>query len=235
MDDIIILDGVPHTRAPKRTEDGEQLYTLPQPDLEIRTPFTRRVESTEVTEEPILIEQRTKVPLLDAEGEHMSYVPTMPAEVTEDTGNPVMIRNDEGEEVQKVDDEGNKLYYGHVPIPGASPILCCTMEVAEVQKTDEDGNLLYWKTVEEDLVSYVSQEPLEITADDEQYIEGLELAYVYTPLPAAPADPAVSADERLNQLEQAQKELKRDMQVTGEKVDTTTGSLGDFMEFYFNQ
>jgi len=241
MDTVIYVDGRGYfTRSPKTDENGNQLYLLPQEPTEVRTPITRREETVEETTEPIMIVERSVVPVLDAEGAQVSYIPTFRGEVLEDTGEPVWEQadtEDGPQEVQKLDDLGRPLFWGQVPDPRgeAARIFCTTVEEAEVQKKDSEGNLLYWKDVEDELVSYEPQEPLEITAEDERYVEGLELAYNLTPYDPPAQEVILTAEQRIARLEADQLAIKAAAKMSSEKVDGTTADLGSFMDFYFNQ
>lgn len=230
-------EGRAFTRSPKTDAEGKQLYLLPQEPLEIRTPVTRRVESAWKTSEPVMVAVRNTVPHLDTEGVQVSYIPTVPGEVLEDTGEPIMVPDDEGTLVQKTDEQDRPLFMGQVPHPAgeAARIFCTTVEEVEVQKTDADGDdLLYWNTVEDEAVTYEPQEPLEITQDDERYTEDLEEAFVLEPyeLPAAPV--TMTAEQRLSELEAAHKDVKRTVQINGEKVDATSADLQAFMDYTFD-
>lgn len=168
------------TTQPKVDVDGNTLYRLPQPDLEVVTPTTKTVETNEVTDKPVMIKQINKIPLLDQDGNQVSYQPTTLGETTEVTDEPVMeiIQNDDNvpTEQQKVDELGNLLYWGQV-ISG-SPIACFTTEEVEVQKTDDTGALLYHKDVVEDVITYESQSDLEVTDAHESWTEDLEVVEI---------------------------------------------------------
>lgn len=175
MDELIFINGAAFTRSPKTDADGNPLYLLPQEDLEIRTPFTRRVESLEVSDEPVLVEIVEKVPLLDDKGKQVSYTPTY------------------------WDEEKEK----QVPVLGAVPILCSTTEITEAHKATEDGQFLYWHNVSDEAISYAPQEPLEITAEDERYTEDLEQAFTLTPWTPEPPPLEQVRDQKLAELQGA--------------------------------
>lgn len=174
-------------------EDGtkveKQLYLLPQEDKKIITQITKKIETTESTDEhghplePVMIQVKKQVPMLDSNGEQVEYIPTALIETTETVdfyGNPtepVMIQVEEidestGEvtvvEKQKTDENGNLIYFGLVATSN-KPIKCFTTELIEEQKKDKDGNLLYYKEIVEEIVNYEKQPPLEITEDDERW------------------------------------------------------------------
>lgn len=239
--DIVYVEGSGYfTRSPKKDTDGNQLYLLPQAPLEEETATSRRIESTDVSEEPVMITTVEKVPLLDADGQQVSYIPTVRGEVLEDTGDPVWVleeTEDGQQEVQKVDDLGRALFWGQVPDPAgeAARVLCSELREQEVQKTDGDGALLYWNTVEETQTTYTPQEPLEITQEDERYTEDLEEAYELLPYETPEPQVAPSLTDRLSAMERAQSELQAAASVARDKVDSTSADLQAFMDYTFSQ
>jgi hypothetical protein len=183
-------------------EDGstieKQLYLLPQEDKQVINEIIKRIETTESTDEngnplePVIHQVTKQTPVLDENGNQVEYIPTALMETTETIdfyGNPtdpVMIQIEEvdestGEirivEKQKTDENGNLVYMGMMAVSDI-PVKCFTTELVEEQKKDADGNLLYYKDVIEEVITYESQPPLEITEDDERFMEGLEKAKV---------------------------------------------------------
>lgn len=186
VSNVVITDltkQVSYTEIENKTLDTEvdgeivkkQLYVLPQEDKEITKLVKRIVETTEFTEQPVMIKTNKKVPLLNEDGSQMKYEVTYFGETTEVTDEPIMIpvqvEKEDGtveiEEVQKTDEDGNLLYNGMVKT--GNFIDCFTSEEIEVQKKDAEDNLLYYQEVEEYEITYEKQEPLEITEDDERW------------------------------------------------------------------
>jgi hypothetical protein len=220
VDDIVLIDGVRFTKSPKLDEEsGLPLFLLPQEDLEIEDTILSRIKTTDVTDEPVMT--TTQVPHIDpVTEEQMAYEATRQEPIYED--------------VIDEDDNVTQVIVGYETVGTGQFIFCWTTE--EIQETNNDGDPLYWTTVEEPIVRYEPQVSVEITEEDERYVEGLEPVYELTPLPENPTtEPTPTPDQvRLVALESAQQELKTKIQLTGEKVDTTTGNLGDFMDFYFS-
>lgn len=132
--------------VPKKDAAGKQLYLLPQDPLETDVQVTTAIESTNVTDKPVMIENVKKVPLLDADGKQIQYeVTTFDEETQEQAGTGVFLP-------------------------------CFTTETEQIQKTDADGNLLYFKDETTTEKQSTPQDPLEITADDPQYTDSLEEA-----------------------------------------------------------
>jgi hypothetical protein len=190
----------------KHTEEGLPLFLLPQAPLEVTVDVPKTVKTTDATDSPVMVTEQ--VPHLNADGEQVEY------EVT---------RSEEQED-------------GSITQVGTGQWLKC-WDTIEVQAQDDEGHLLFWTTVTEQETRLEPQPDLEITAEDEQYTEDLKPALEWVDVPEEPAPPAVPTPEqlRLNALEDAQKDLKRSIQLNEEKVDATTGNLGDFMDFYFSQ
>ncbi|NBI31257.1 hypothetical protein ERL59_20230 [Chengkuizengella sp. YPA3-1-1] len=120
-----------------------------------------------------------QVPILNEDGSHKQYEPTIRGETTEVTDEPVIekVWDEENEvynDVHKVDEGGNFLYWGQVGTGQMQD--CYTVEQVEIQKEDVDGNPLYFKEVTETVIAYEDQEPLEIIEDDERWTEQLESA-----------------------------------------------------------
>lgn len=174
------VDNVPDKQIPitvaqdKKDANGNQLYKLPQPDIETTQNTQVQTETTEVTNNPIMITVTKQVPLLDANGNQVTYEQTTISEVTTPTDNPVMIQYADGNLVQKKDANGNLLYYSQVGT--GVYIKCYTTEETTEQKKDSNGNLLYYTTETVQNTISTPQDPLLITEDDERYINGLEKA-----------------------------------------------------------
>lgn len=150
----------------KLDSEGNQLYLLSVVSEELIDKVT---ETSEVTEKPVLVKVYKKVPLLDEDGEQKSYERQVIGEVTEVTDEPVMVYGEEGNLVHKVNDNNEKLYYGFVNT--GEIILCYIIEEVEEQKIDTNMSPLYYKTIK--VLEKVIGEPVEITLEDERYVEGL--------------------------------------------------------------
>lgn len=166
---------VPSMRV-KVNEDGEELFQLPQAPIKRVEKVVERVETTDVTQNPVTEFVMQQVPLLDENEKPVTYQRTQTIKVTEDTGRPVIIEvfiEDSGrfEKTQELDEEGNELFYKDVKVGPIEP--CYTMENVEVQKKNIDGKLLYIRETSKDVEFYDQVEPLEITKTDKRYREGL--------------------------------------------------------------
>lgn len=156
--------------------DGKPLYVLPQRPVERIDEKQDTIETTEVTANPITILSKKKVPLLDGKNKPITYQPTVRIQVTEQTNSPVLedVPNEDGEgttQVQAKNEEGKLLYWKDVP---NGPVLTCyTLKDVETQKTDADGKPLYFKQVTVRTPITEELPLLEITADDERYVQGL--------------------------------------------------------------
>ncbi|WP_127580812.1 hypothetical protein [Paenibacillus koleovorans] len=131
----------------QRVKEG--FWLLPQPDAENVTTITRRIETTEPTIMPIMVDQTVRVPLMDGDVQ-LSYQPTVLVDLYDEEGDVT------GQEEQ----------------PSGSPLPLWTSQVIEVQKQDSEGDPLYWMDVDEELTTYEPQPPIET----EEYAEGLEPA-----------------------------------------------------------
>ncbi|MGO4887061.1 hypothetical protein ACJ2A9_04825 [Anaerobacillus sp. MEB173] len=140
--------------------DGNSLYLLPQPDIEVIDTITTTIEITEVTDRPIIIKKTRQVPLLDADGKQVEYFPEYTRIEREE------VIDEETEEVTIIEHE--------IVETSETPILCWTTEEYVEPKTDSDGNPLYLKDIDEEVVTFESQSPLEITAEHEDWNEDLE-------------------------------------------------------------
>jgi hypothetical protein len=96
----------------------------------------------------------------------------------------------------------------------------------EVQEQDTEGNPLYWNTIEEEIISYEAQAPKEITADDPDYIEELEMVYEEIEVPDPPITPAPPSLE--SQLRAENKALK-------DQLSSVSADLQSFMDYYFSE
>jgi hypothetical protein len=127
-----------------------------------------------------------KVPLLNENGEQRSYEVTRTEPITE------MQMQEDGTEIEVIT--------GYEQV-GTGQFLQIFTSV-EVQETDSEGNLLYWGVVEDPAVRYEPQPSIEITEDDERFVEGLEQAVVLVPIPEEPSVPQIpSLVERVTALE----------------------------------
>ncbi|MDP5274359.1 hypothetical protein [Chengkuizengella axinellae] len=164
----------------KFDDEGNTLYLLPQPQIEINETFTKTIETTEITDDPVMTIQTVQIPKLDDDGNQKTYEKTVRGETVEVTEDPVIDRiyneeTEEYEEIHKTDEDGNSLYWGQVPTGQMIPMF--TTQQVEVHKSDEAGNQLYYKTFEEITTTYEDQPPLEIIEDHEEWTEELELAF----------------------------------------------------------
>ncbi|NBI28578.1 hypothetical protein [Chengkuizengella marina] len=164
----------------KFDEEGNVLYLLSQPQLEVNETITKIIETTETTDDPVTNIETIQIPLLDDQGNQKTYEKTVKGETIEFTDEPVIeqVWNEETEtydDIHKTDDEGNLLYWGQVPTGQMIPLF--TADQVEVHQMDDEENLLYYKEIEETITNYEDQEPLEITEDHEEWTEELELAY----------------------------------------------------------
>ncbi|NDI34699.1 hypothetical protein EPK97_07985 [Chengkuizengella sediminis] len=144
--------------------------------MEIQEEFTKTIETTEITENPVMVNTPTQIPIFNDDGTQKQYERTVRGETTEVTDEPLMekVWDEENEvynDVHKVDEDGTLLYWGQVGT--GQMINCYTVEQILNQKEDPEGNLLYYKEVTETSITYEDQEPLEITQDDERWTEEL--------------------------------------------------------------
>ncbi|MFS1513031.1 hypothetical protein VQL36_11430 [Chengkuizengella sp. SCS-71B] len=170
----------------KFDEEGNALYLLPQPQLEVNEIITKTVETTETTSDPVANIETIQIPVLDDQGNQKAYQKTVRGETTEVTNEPVIeqVWNEETEEnenVQKADEEGNLLYWGQVPTGQMIPLF--TIGQVEAHQMDDEGNLLYYKDIEETLTTYEDQKPAEITDQHVEWSEELELAFENVEIP----------------------------------------------------
>lgn len=161
----------------KLNEEGKPLYLLPQEPIVEEIEEERLIETTKDTGNPVMIKVIKQIPLLDENGEQVKYEKMTIGEVTEDTGEPVMIVDEEtGELVQKTDENGNLLFYGEIST--GEFIECYTTEEIEEQKKNEFGEPLFYDVEIITTEKIVPQPPIEITEDDERFVEGLEKAQI---------------------------------------------------------
>lgn len=173
-------------RLPKLDGEGRALYLLPRPDLEIEYTISRTIKTTEVTDRPVMI--TAQVPLLDGEGVQQEYEVTRPVY----------------EQIPITDEDDNVIGYRDGDVTGQEGtgqyLKLWTTE--EQQETDGEGAALYWATIEEPATRYEPQPPLEITADDPSYVEGLEPAYDLVPVPPEqPIPQPPTPEERIAELD----------------------------------
>ncbi|MFS1514543.1 hypothetical protein VQL36_19250 [Chengkuizengella sp. SCS-71B] len=156
--------------------DGNLLYLLPQEPLEVSEQVPKTIETTEITENPVMVNTPTQIPIFNEDGTQKKYERTVRGETTEVTDEPVIekVWDEENEvysDVHKVDEDGNLLYWGQVGT--GQMINCTTVELTLNQKEDPESNLLYYKEVTEPLITYEDQEPLEVIKEDERWTEEL--------------------------------------------------------------
>lgn len=177
MDDFQLPEGVipppGFTAAPKKDEQGNQLYLCPQPDEEVSYTVTAVEKSTQDTGNPVMTTKQ--VPHLTPDGDQMTYEMTQ-SEVQED-----------GSVIQVGTGQFIKVF---------------TTE--EVQETDAEGAPLFWLNVEEILTRFDPRPDKEITAEDPEYIEGLQEAYEFIPILPPPPDFEKALSDKLSYLEVAQ-------------------------------
>ncbi|MFS1513035.1 hypothetical protein VQL36_11450 [Chengkuizengella sp. SCS-71B] len=154
--------------------NGNLLYLLPQEPIEIQEEIPKTIETTEITENPVMVNTPTQIPIFNEDGTQKQYERTVRGETTEVIDEPVMIeveQDGESMEKQKTDEDGNLLYWGQV---GTGQMINCTMvELILNQKQDPEGNLLYYKEVTETSITYEDQDPLEVIKEDERWTEEL--------------------------------------------------------------
>lgn len=182
-DDDSLIEIVRNQSFPKLDEKGNFLYYLPQPSLtEIIPIFEDRV-TINPTDRPIMIKVEVKVPMTDKDGNPLRSKVTEKYETTKVTDEPVMIPSEENpfELTQKQDKDGNPLYYEEIWTGEYKYYY--TIEHKEEQKTNEAGQPLFYKNekVGERKVE-VPQPPLEITVDDEDYVDSLNQVFYEKPI-----------------------------------------------------
>jgi len=144
----------------KLDEENNVLYLLPQESIIEVVNNDVKVETTEVTEEPVLVKVLNKIPLLDKDGKQIQY------ELTSVLVTPPVL-----------DEDGEVLEPETTEIVGTGIFnKCYTSEEVEVQKVDEDEKPLFYKVESVPSDVLVEQPPIEITSDNELYVEGLEKA-----------------------------------------------------------
>ncbi|MDP5275267.1 hypothetical protein Q5Y73_14210, partial [Chengkuizengella sp. 2205SS18-9] len=160
----------------KTDEEGNLLYLLPQEPLEVVEQIPKTIETTETTDDPVMIKKPYRVPVLNENGVQKQYEQTVRGETTEVTDEPIMEKvwdevNELYNDVQKVDEDGNPLYWGLVGTGRMIDIF--TTEEVEEQKTDDNGELLFYQEITEPHITYEDQEPLEITEEHESWTDQL--------------------------------------------------------------
>lgn len=168
-----------NVKREKYTEDGKAVYLVYQAPVEKEVVNTEIVETTEETPNPVTVIKMVQVPLLDENGTQVEYQPLRREMTTDVSDEPVMYmvydeENDVDVPTQATNEEGELLFYNEIP---SGPVIKCTIEEEqEVQKTDGDGNLIYTKEVTTTTIVLEEQELLEVTEDDELFVEGLPRA-----------------------------------------------------------
>ncbi|MDP5277260.1 hypothetical protein, partial [Chengkuizengella axinellae] len=160
----------------KTDVDGNLLYLLPQESLEVTEEIPKTIETTEATDNPVIVKTSYPVPMLDENGVQKQYEQMVRGETTEVTDEPIMepVFDEENEvynDVQKTDEDGNPLYWGLIGTGRMIDIF--TSEEVDEQKTNDDGELLYYKEITEPLITYEDQEPLEIIQNHDSWTEEL--------------------------------------------------------------
>lgn len=202
-------------KRPKLNEEGKPLFWLPQPPLEEINNIPRRVQSIDPTDNPVIVTKQ--VPLM-SEGEQASYEVTQPVY----------------EQIPIYDEEENIIGYSNGEIIGQEGtgqfLKLWTTE--QVQAVDEEDNLLYWDTEYDEEILYVPQEPIEITEDDPDYVEGLEQIFELIPIPDPPQPPRPKSAEELIQ------EQQNEINILSDSVDTInvrTQGMQDIDDFTLQQ
>lgn len=167
------------SKKEKFDADGNPLYVLPQDPIQKVEKVVEIIETTEVTVNPITIKETRKVPLLNDEGEQVTYRLTQREKTTEITDEPVLVdiyneETGETEQQQEKNEQDELLYW--IENPTGPVIACYTIEEVEVQKKNEQGQPLYQKEIVTEVITEEEQPLLEITSDDERFIEGLPRA-----------------------------------------------------------
>jgi hypothetical protein len=218
--EIIMIDG--HGRfekRPKLDEEGKLLFWLPQPPLEEIYNIPRQVQSIESTDEPVMVTKQ--VPLM-SDGVQASYEVTKPIY----------------EQIPIYDNEENVIGYTNGAIIGQEGtgqfIKLWTTE--QVQVVDEEDNLLFWKTEYDDQIQYVPQEPIEITEDHPDFVEGLEEIFELIPIPDPPQPPRPKSDKELIHEQQNKIDLlSAEKAALFQQLAQINTDFVAFMDFYFSQ
>lgn len=149
--------------VPKAGAESRALYLLPQEPLEVTQDRFEDIQTTEVTDRPVMRTVARKLPLLDADGNQVRYEvfeeQVTPAEYDHTGKTPVLLTA----EVREM-------------VPTGVFRDCYVVEEEEVHSTDAEGNPLYLKTRNRPLTVQVEQAPLEITEADERFSDELERA-----------------------------------------------------------
>lgn len=131
--------------TPETDSEGNPLFKLPA-YKSVKT----KVETTEKTSEPVMVEEEREVPLLDSKGNVVKYN-TGYTYFDEETKKEVRV---EGREIE-----------------------CSKRITVEVKKTNENGEILYYKTATKQVPD--DTKPVEkITQSDSRYTPDLEPSYI---------------------------------------------------------
>ncbi|AEO93679.1 gp421 [Bacillus phage G] len=165
-------------------ESGEvikkKLYLLPQENKDEPVSFARKIETTEITDKPVMVNIIKKNPALDDNGVQKKSEITHFGETTKITSEPVMIdieiKKEDGtidiRKIQKTDDNNNPLYYGEIGTGIFNNVFI--LETISEQKRNNNNEPLYYKETRKDIVIKKQQKSLEITKDDPRWNEQLE-------------------------------------------------------------
>lgn len=161
----ITMDGV----RDKIDSEGRAVYLLPkEPELKTHT-LVEYIETTKVTDKPVIIKINKQIPVLDESGNPLTYRKTYNAKVTEFTDNPVIV---DGE--QEKDDENNPLFWKSIPYGSEIPIY--TVKEVKTQKQNNNGELLYLTPIIKTIKEKEEFPYIEITRDDPRFNNSLTRA-----------------------------------------------------------
>lgn len=157
----------------------KQLYILPQNSESTIIFKNYKIETTEVTENPIMINVTKKIPILDENNNPKLYEVTTFGETTEVTRIPAVIETEtiqDGKRVfkqtQKTDSNGNLLFLGDIGTGIYREMY--EEEIVVEQKKNELDELLFYKEIRKEIQTQKEKESLEITEDDERWTKELE-------------------------------------------------------------
>ncbi len=161
------------TSVGKVDDDGNQLYLLTLEPKTVVEEVEEIIETTEVTDFPIIMKKVVSEPVLDAKGQQVIHQMEKKVRTTNVTGEPVMVTQVvDGVEksVHEVDENGKKLYWEVIPI--GEPQKAFVSKEVEVHKTDSNDAPLYHKTIIHEIHKTVPVTE-EITSSDPRYKRNL--------------------------------------------------------------
>ena len=161
----LILDGV----REKVDNEGRPVYLLPKdPETKTHT-VVEYIETTKVTDKPVIIKTTKQIPVLDESGKPLTYHKMYNIKVTDNTGNPVLI-----DEKQERDNDGNLLFWKSIPYGPELPMY--TVKEIKVQKQNDNGELLYLTPILKTITETEEFPYIEITSDDPRFNNSLTRA-----------------------------------------------------------